>query len=190
MKKLLLACLLAVFALAGFNTASAKIITTDWMWYKDKNDGYKIKMPKEWFVKKYYYPELYSDADPLRYTTFNSVNEKYYLHLGIKKDSQNLMIAFRSGVGAGDVKAIRKAKIGKKKVWAKFWAYDNKTKEVIFNTDKNEINFLGYCNYGNYELSAMFEAGNEVQYSTLNIKKNLYEYKVAKKMLTTFKTIR
>lgn len=189
MKKLLLACLLGVFALAGFNFADAKIVTTDWAWYKDKNDDYKIKMPKDWFVKKYYYPELYSGANPLRYTTFNSANEKYYLQLGIKKDNQGLMIAFRSGVGVGDVKVIRKAKIGKKKVWGKFWAYENKTKEVLFNSDKNEINFLGFCNYGNYELSAMFGAGDEVEYMSLNIKKSLYEYKVAKKMLSTFRII-
>lgn len=190
MKKILFGCLLGVFALVSFNIADAKISTSDWVWYKDKNDGFKVKMPKDWFVEKYYYPEIYTGANPLRYTTFNSANEKYYLQLGIKKDNQNLMVAFRTGVGAGDVKAIRKAKIGKKKVWAKFWAYQNKTKEVLFNTDKNEVNFVGFCDYGKYELSAMFEAGDEVQYDTLNIKKSLYEYKVAKKMLSTFRIIR
>lgn len=190
MKKLLLACLLGFFALAGFKIADAKILTDDWMWYVDNNDGYKIKMPKDWFVKKYYYPQIYTGAAPLRYTTFNSQNEKYYLQLGIKKKTQNLMIAFRTGIGVGDVKKTLKAKIGKKKVWAKFWAYNHKTKEVFFNSDKNTLNILGQCFYNKYELSAMFEPGDEIEYSTLNIKKDLYEYKVAKKMLTTFKTIR
>jgi len=85
MKKILFVCLLGIFSLVGLKSADAAISTSDWMWYKDKNDGFKIKMPKDWFAKKYYYPEIYSGADPLRYTTFNSANEKYYLHVGIKK---------------------------------------------------------------------------------------------------------
>lgn len=191
MKKLLFGCLLCVFALTGFKFADAKISTDDWMRYKDKNDGYKIKMPKDWFVKKYYYPEIYTDALPLRYATFNSQNEKYFLHLGVKKNTQDLMIAFRSGIGVGDVKKTRSIKIGKKKMWAKFWAYQNKTKEVFINSDKTELNVLGKCVYGkNHELSAMFEAGDTVDYMKLDIKKTLYEYRVAKKMLSTFKLLK
>lgn len=189
MRKVLFVFLLGIFALSGFNFVNAKISTSDWIWYKDKNDGFKIKMPKNWYVKKYYFPELYFGMDPLRYTTFNNPNDKYYLHLGIKKAGQNIITAFRTGVGVGDVKAVRKAKLGKKRVWARFWAYKNKTKEVLFNTDKKNISFIGYCDFGNRELSAMFEASDKVKYDSLNIKKSLYEYKVAKKMLRTFKVL-
>lgn len=191
MKKILFVCLLGVFFLVGLKSADAAISTNDWMWYKDKNDGFKIKMPKDWFVKKYYYPEIYTDADPLRYTTFNTPNEKYYLHLGIKKNTQNMMISFRTGMGVGDVKKTRSLKIGKKKMWAKFWAYENKTKEVFINSDKNTLNIFGQCVYGtNHELAAMFEAGDQVDYMNLDIKRSLYEYKQAKKMLSTFKLLK
>lgn len=189
MKKLFWLGCLVFFGLTSFSFCQAAIDTSDWAWFKDKNDGYKVKMPKGWFVRKFYYPEIYTGAAPLRYTTFNSANEKYYLQLGIKKKNQNLMTSFRTGIGVGELKSTKKAKLGQQRIWAKFWAYNNKTKEVFFNSDKNELNISGYCVFGNYQLSAMFEAGDNIQYDNINIKKKLYQYRVAKKILRSFQIL-
>jgi hypothetical protein len=141
-------------AAAGKAAPSVKLTVVDekeydgWLTYTNTATGFTMRYPTDWTVAE---TDSTLDGHPLRYVTFLSPHDEYYVAFGLRRKGEDVLLSQRTGVGAGTFKKAGTIPVLASPVARVDLTYKGKVKGIFFPAAGSVFathGFEGYAEFG------------------------------------------
>jgi hypothetical protein len=119
-----------------------------WPTYTNTATGFTLRYPAAWTVAE---TDSTLDGHPLRYVTFLSPQNEYYVNFGLRRKGEDVLLSQRTGVGAGTFKKAGTIPVLASPVTRVDLTYKGKVKGIFFPAAGSVFathGFEGYAEFG------------------------------------------
>jgi hypothetical protein len=119
-----------------------------WPTYTNTATGFTLRYPAAWTVAE---TDSTLDGHPLRYVTFLSPQNEYYVNFGLRRKGEDVLLSQRTGVGAGTFKKAGTIPVLASPVTRLDLTYKGKVKGIFFPAAGSVFathGFEGYAEFG------------------------------------------